>query len=292
MSVLGLKVMMVAVLGGMLMGLRLQRIRGADGLSAVEVGHLARRASTGPDNSPALGRRLDAVDSPLEALSSRAAMMRWARHAPDASPLASPRGAMAARDLLIALLEVPVVTTVKRGDATSDGLIRWGGEALALRITHGPPAQPGTMQVFFRTGESQVSFLTECSVHDNGDVTLALPNTVEQVDCRRLARLSLTEGGQILGLGFRVASQGRDFPVLDVSAAGISVHVPGRGQVPGIGDRVRGVIVFEGDPLVGFEAEVRNLTPGFQGTRMGLKLRQRDPDAPFTLDQVAEALAA
>ncbi len=229
-------------------------------------------------------------DSPLKALASRANMLRWVTHEPDL--VGRRRNRLDVAGHLVELLDVPVTATVKRGERASDGLLRFDGEVLALRVTHGEEVQLGTVQVFFRCKGSQVSFITSVDAVEHGFARLAIPTSLEQYDCRGTDRRSLVEGRQQLGLVFRPDGRDHDFMVLDVSNSGIAMLVVGRDAVPALGDELEGDLVFEDEVLVKLRLNVRHLTTSLDGTRVGLRVTELDRATPYELQQVVYALAA
>jgi hypothetical protein len=230
-------------------------------------------------------------ETPLEELSSRASMLRLLKPTRKDVPVSQLRGESNIQALLSQLLELPVSATIERGSEVSECLIRLSGATLAIRVTDGSAVTSGTHQVSFRSCDSEVSFLTQVELGENGCSTLAIPTTVEQVDCRGPDRIDLVADGMRVGLTFQAEGHAKNFPVLDLSHTGISIQIVDLAAMPKVGDVVWGSLLFRNRSLVHFEAEVRNLTPELRGTRVGLKVTAIDVQTSFTLDDVAEALA-
>gem|GEM_PF-3099875 len=289
-----LRLVASAGLGGAILWLRHKR-RASHTVPASSLTQLAKEAGTrqavaaGPPR-PAPAARVALVrGSPLEALASRANMLRWVTHEADMSGRRRNRLDVAGH--LAKLLDVPVTASARRGDEVSDGLMRFDGQVLMFRVTHGAPLV-GTVQVFFRGHGSQVRFLTTVEQVGGGTATLSIPTSLEQFDCRGAERRSLVEGRQQLGLTFLPEGREHTFMVLDVSATGVSLLIVGRDAVPAQGDRLTGSLVFEGDELVKVAMDVRHVTSSLEGTRVGLKLQSTTRDTRYSLDEVAGALAA
>jgi hypothetical protein len=151
-------------------------------------------------------------------------------------------------------------------------------------------ALAGRLRLSARAGRLEISGCSRVVAVVSDGVMLSASRTFETVDCRGPRRFTAMHGAESLGLGFIPDGAERSCPVLELSLAGASVLAVDAQELPGVGDRVSGSLVFLDQGLVRIEAEVRHVNRVTNGLRVGLSFREFEA-GECSVSDVVDALA-